>query len=298
MIANVALMKPTASIVIPAYNEANVIGRCLRAILDGARPGEFEIIVVCNGCSDRTAETARAVYAAATVVEIGQASKTEAINAGCRIATAAALILLDADLVLAAADIRKLVAGLGKPGKMAAVGRMEIDTAKSSPAVRLFLAIWQLNPYFSRGKFGGAFALSTAGAARVLPLPAVTADDEYVRRHFAECEAEFVADCKFTAVAPRRLGDLVRIRSRSIRGRIELGRQFPALQRRTELARFSFAAGLLARPDLWAGIPVYLAVSLVSKRRARAAIASKQAAWERDDSSRRIAPLDIQGEIR
>ena len=46
------------SIVIAAYNEAAVIGRCLDALLAGAAPGEFDVTVVANGCTDDTAEVA------------------------------------------------------------------------------------------------------------------------------------------------------------------------------------------------------------------------------------------------
>ena len=44
---------------IPAYNEGEVIERCLKALLADAREGEFEIVVVCNGCKDDTAARAQ-----------------------------------------------------------------------------------------------------------------------------------------------------------------------------------------------------------------------------------------------
>jgi glycosyltransferase involved in cell wall biosynthesis len=53
------MSSPTRSIVIPAHNEEAVIARTLATLLRTAMPREFEVIVVCNGCSDRTAETVR-----------------------------------------------------------------------------------------------------------------------------------------------------------------------------------------------------------------------------------------------
>ena len=47
------------SVVIPAHDEEAVVGRCLAALLDGARPGELDVVVVCNGCTDATADIAR-----------------------------------------------------------------------------------------------------------------------------------------------------------------------------------------------------------------------------------------------
>ncbi len=52
----------TASVVIPAHNEARGIRRCLSALLDSARPGEFEIVVVANGCIDETASPQARAY--------------------------------------------------------------------------------------------------------------------------------------------------------------------------------------------------------------------------------------------
>jgi glycosyltransferase involved in cell wall biosynthesis len=46
------------SIIIPAHNESSVIARTLKAMTDGAKPGELDVIVVCNGCSDDTAVVA------------------------------------------------------------------------------------------------------------------------------------------------------------------------------------------------------------------------------------------------
>ena len=42
------------SIIIPAYNEADVIERCLKALTDRPVQGGVEIVVACNGCKDNT----------------------------------------------------------------------------------------------------------------------------------------------------------------------------------------------------------------------------------------------------
>ena len=63
-----------ASVVIPAHNEASIIDRTLSTLLENAESGEFDVVVVCNGCSDQTAEKARC-YRGVRVIEIPQASK-------------------------------------------------------------------------------------------------------------------------------------------------------------------------------------------------------------------------------
>ena len=55
-------MKYTFSVVIPAHNEEQYIGKCLEAVEAAAKavlPCTTEIIVVTNRCTDRTDEIAR-----------------------------------------------------------------------------------------------------------------------------------------------------------------------------------------------------------------------------------------------
>ena len=51
---------PRAYVVIPAHNEGGTIRRSLHRLLDGAMPGEIEVIVVANACTDDTARVAEA----------------------------------------------------------------------------------------------------------------------------------------------------------------------------------------------------------------------------------------------
>lgn len=57
----------TISVVIPAHNEESYIAGCIESVLDHATDDLLEIVVVCNACTDRTAEIA-ARYPRVTVV--------------------------------------------------------------------------------------------------------------------------------------------------------------------------------------------------------------------------------------
>src|SRR4051794_9821734 len=106
-------MPPVATIIVPAHNEAATIGRCLRALTEGGRPGEFEIVVVCNGCTDRTAaEARRFVPRGVTVLETDAASKVHALNLGDAAAHAFPRLYVDADVVIDRASVLTIVTSL------------------------------------------------------------------------------------------------------------------------------------------------------------------------------------------
>src|SRR5215813_6453429 len=74
------------AVIIPAYNEAAVIKRTLAPLSQAAVEGLIELIVVCNGCADDTADVARSVPGV-EVIELEQGSKPAALNAGDEAAT-------------------------------------------------------------------------------------------------------------------------------------------------------------------------------------------------------------------
>lgn len=88
------------SIVIPAYNEERLIGRCLAAVEDaraglGARGWESEVVVCDNNSTDRTAAIAREQGARVVFEPFNQISRAR--NCGAAAATGDWLLFLDAD---------------------------------------------------------------------------------------------------------------------------------------------------------------------------------------------------------
>ncbi len=90
--ATMAIMR--VSVVIPAYNEENFIGNCLKALKDQAVQPD-EVIVVDNNSSDNTAKIAREM--GATVVLEKKAGITPARNAGFNKAKGGIIARCDAD---------------------------------------------------------------------------------------------------------------------------------------------------------------------------------------------------------
>jgi glycosyltransferase involved in cell wall biosynthesis len=103
------------SVVIPAHNEQDVIARCLEALTPVSGLEPLEVVVVCNGCDDRTAEVARTFDV--QVVETSIASKTAALNLGDARVAGFPRFYVDADVVVSADAVRRIAAVLerGQP---------------------------------------------------------------------------------------------------------------------------------------------------------------------------------------
>lgn len=96
---------PRISIVIPAHNEERYLGATLAA-LQRQNYHWFEVLVVANGCQDRTAETAQG--RCHRLVVLSQKSLGVARNLGARLARGELLVFLDADTTLEPMALRRI----------------------------------------------------------------------------------------------------------------------------------------------------------------------------------------------
>lgn len=276
------------SIVIPAHNEESVIAACLSRILEGSKPGELEVIVACNGCTDSTASLARRVGTAITVVETSDASKTIALNLGDSHATAYPRFYIDADIAIGVDAIRAVACVLQEGRALAAAPRMEVDLAGASWPVRAFYTVWRRLPYHRHGMIGsGVYALSQAGRGRFGAFPMIIADDGYVRALFKPDERVTLDDHCFVVKAPRRLFDLIKIKTRSRLGRYELRVKYPSLDDSAHVGWKNSFLQLAGRPSLWPSVVVYCFVVAATIYRAKRQLKTvEKYVWERDETSR------------
>ncbi len=280
------------SVVIPAYNEEAVIGRCLKALADGAPDGALEIVVACNGCHDRTAEIAEAFGPPVRVVQTTQASKVAALNLGDAAVTGFPRFYVDADVVLPWRTIEATAEALRRSGKPAGAPRLKMDLRHASLGVRAYYAVWLRLTFHRAGMIGcGVYVLSAEGRARFGAFPDLIADDAFVRSRFVDAERALPDnDATVTVSGPRTLGELIKIKTRSRLGLAQLRAYEP---QRYELGLKKdrwFFGPVLARPWLWPCAVAYLYVNLASRLRARRQLRSIGAyQWERDESSRTAA---------
>ena len=277
----------TRSIIIPAHNESVTIARSLDALLADGGAG-LQIIVVCNGCSDNTAEIVEGYGDAVTLIESEVPSKTHALNLGDDAASVFPRFYMDADVVMTRGDIERIADVLDRGDVLAAAPTMRMDLSGASWPVRAYYRVWQSLPYTRAGLIGvGVYALGEAGRSRFGRFPDIVADDGYVRALYEEHERSAVEGAYSVVTAPRSLRGLIAIKTRSRLGGYELQQKYPGLLQREQKDYGSAARALLRRPRLWPCVPAYLLVNLWSRARARRRLRSvDRYQWERDDSSR------------
>ena len=272
--------------IIPAHDEEAVIARCLDALTLDAEPGELEVVVVCNGCHDRTAAVAREALPTANVVELDVASKSAALNAGDEQATRFPRVYLDADIELPISVLRATVQALAAPGVLCAAPAPAFELRGRPRLVRAYYEVWQQLPYLTEEMVGtGVYALAEPGRRRFDRFPDLTADDQFVLQQFDRGERRSLADQHFVVHTPTTLQGLVAIRRRAYRGAAELeasgraphGKATGAGRRLLQLA---------SSPRNWFSVAVFVTVTAFAKLRARF---GGGRSWERDDSARRAA---------
>jgi glycosyltransferase involved in cell wall biosynthesis len=276
------------SIVVPAHNENSGIARILRAITTGFPQEELDVVVVCNGCTDGTANTARRFGSAVRVIETDVASKVHALNLGDQAARSFPRVYIDADVVITADAIRALSSRLEQGDVLAVAPTPNVDVRCSSLLVRAYFDVRSRLPSSREGIGGsGVYALSERGRIRFADFPNLIADDMYVRVQFKPYERETLGLITSTVFAPRTLKQLIGIRTRAHYGTSELAARFPELfvsnkgegNRRTLI-------DLVKSPRRWLGLVVYVYVNFTAMYWARIWRNRGVFVWQRDDTSR------------
>lgn len=274
------------TVVIPAHNEGQVIGRLLEQLINDADPGEMDIIVIANGCTDDTAEVAASFGPAVRVLTLPAAGKQDALTAGDRAATSFPRVYLDADLELRAADVRALTAALTRPGVLAAAPRRELVTAGRPWQVRWYYDIWTQLPAVQRGLWGrGVIAVNQAGHRRLAGLPPLQADDLAASLMFQPHETALVTAARVIIHPPTTFAGLLCRRTRCVTGTTQI-QHAPGLDGSADQTRISDLTAIVRRrPAMLVRVGYFLSVAAFARLKASRARGDYQT-WLRDESSR------------
>jgi glycosyltransferase involved in cell wall biosynthesis len=273
------------SVIIPAHNEAAVIGRCLAPLTSGPAAGKLEIVVVANGCTDDTAARAE-TYPGVHVIDTSVPGKGHALNLGDSHATGFPRFYVDADIELSYDAIRAVGRVLERGDALVAAPRIAIDLAGRPWRVRAYYDIWTRLPYLRHRHVGsGVYAVSEAGRERFDQFPEMIADDLFIRNIFEPEERMTVASHTFTVRPPTTLRGIVQVRTWVLAGNAELIRAMPHLARQTEAPRP--LGSIAGSPRLWPGAAIYTGVYAAARAKAAWKVRRGDLKhWERDDSAR------------
>ncbi|RFU40985.1 glycosyltransferase [Actinomadura logoneensis] len=123
---------PSVTVVVPAYNEEAGIAATVRSLLDTDYPGPFEVIVVDDGSTDRTAEIVEGLaLPGVRLMRKPNGGKPGALNVGIAASQGEILVLVDGDTVFQRDTIRHLVAPLvADPAVGAVSGNTKVANRK------------------------------------------------------------------------------------------------------------------------------------------------------------------------
>lgn len=262
------------SIVIPAHDEAATIEACLDSI---AAEGDFEIVVVCNGCTDATPAIARRHRPRVRVLELPTAHKPTALNTGDQVVHGFPRVYVDADVEFEPGALRALLGAL-RDDVLAAAPIAEIADDDCPAMVRSYYAIWRRLGVIDSSLCGsGVYAMSREGRARFGAFPNVVADDLFVDQRFDSTERAMVRP-GVSYHAPRSTRDLVHRKTRGFAGNIELAREGPCGQAVQHSGRRWFRVVAHDRA-LWPHAPAFVAISIVAKVHAHVAVWTAAPLW-------------------
>jgi cellulose synthase/poly-beta-1,6-N-acetylglucosamine synthase-like glycosyltransferase len=181
---------PFISILIPAYNEEEMIGQKLRNCLSLDYPAEqMEIVVACDGCKDNTAAIAKSFEDGKRLRVLDYAvnrGKTTILNEGVKELKGEIVVFSDAAALLYKDSVRKILANFADPevgavsGKYVVVKADEVDVGKSEDIYwkyETFLKVQESELSSNLGAHGHLHAIRK----HLYPgLPPGTINDDYI----------------------------------------------------------------------------------------------------------------------
>lgn len=275
------------SIIIPAHNEGKSIGGLLEKLTNEPESTFFQIIVVCNACTDNTAEIVKK-YPVVECLETPVSGKINALNLGDEKAKYFPRYYLDADIGIDAKTIVNIKNYISSNDFLVVSTTAIINYSSSSWPVRWYYDVWTKLPYLKQGGIGaGLYVLTEEARKKFESFPDVINDDGYIRALIEPSKRTSVPNCYSIVNVPFDLKNLILIKTRSRMGQRQLKEKFPGLYHNTGKTYLKGAFQIISNPLLYHKFIYYVALNLFIRVRTKTLInESGYNIWLRDESTR------------
>ncbi len=272
------------SVIIPVFNEANVLRRTVPTLLQELHP-EALLIYVCNGCTDGSAEIIRSIAGnQARVLEIDKPGKPNAIRLGEEFAnTVFPRFFVDADVTMAGRAFPVLVQELSKPGVEMISPRCKLDTDGCSYAAKSIATVWHRLPYMQQTGVRVVIGVTRQGRSRWAELPDVIADDSFMASQIPYDRRRVITSVLATERVPRTYWSFIGVRARWLMGDWQLKKMGLTPNHPSQRAALQH---MLFTPQTFLPAAIYLSHRLLASVLAKWRTMTGQTHWFRDQSSR------------
>lgn len=221
------------TVVVLVYNGESVIANTLKNLATQSELDGVKILVVCNGCRDRSAVVAgraaalfEGTGARYEVLDLAAIGRVGALNAA-RLQCEGGLVVLDQDAVLSPGALSAVSEAFGQ-GYCFVTLRLTL-TRSPSFVVRAYYRFWTRLRYVQRSPATiGFYAVSPNGLSRLPAFPSVHSDDKFARMQFNPSERIRIEQEWYRVTPQNDLLALVRDRARYNQGNRELAQLLAA----------------------------------------------------------------------
>jgi len=272
------------AIIIPAYNERNVIARTLTPIYPGVESEDFSIVLAVNGTTDDTVDFVKQTFPKVICLDIEIGSKTNAINEAEKLDVGFPRVYMDADVVVTLKGIKSLIDRLASTEQpLLTAPKAEMDFSHSSYLVKAFYQAWFKTRFYTEQGFGGGvYGLNKAARSNFERFPKIIADDGFIREVVCSSQHSIANECISIVSAPRDIRSLIKIKSRSKLGNIELKEKGLVKNAPLTGGRFSQSPNFIE-------FVVYGVVNVIATKIAKSSLSSlENYSWQKDNSSREV----------
>lgn len=276
-------------VIIPAYNEENVILKTLKPYEELASPN-LKVVVVCNGCTDNTYAEACKAGGGVEVYNREVGSKVLAINfaiASLEKDVAFDVFVQDADVIIDKDSILSLISYSSSVSEFSFASiKPNLELQSASYFVHCYYKFLTQTPAYKKGMVSsGCYLVSSKKIYEIFPFPEVIADDGYVKAKLGPKNIQLIPDAIASVKVPKDIWSLIKIKTRSKLGNVQLKTVFSVDPVSGDNGFLNLLKEMIIRRDF---LPffIYSTVTLICIIRARIMFYNSNFIWEKDESSR------------